>query len=346
MFKPDYPFDGVPETGTTMEVAPGVFWLRMPLPFKLDHINLWLLEDGDGWTIVDTGIANDDVKAAWQQIEGLHFTDAHPVKRVIVTHFHPDHMGLAGWLTERYGVAMTATLSEWTYARMLHADTPEVLLPEFTKFYHAAGFDEELITEVSGRAGRYPKAVSSIPTSFFRVLEGDDISINGRDWRVIIGRGHAPEHMCLYCEELNVLISGDQILPRISPNVSIWPQEPEADPLALYLDSMNNFRHLPADTLVLPSHDWPFRGILERLDDLEHHHEERLDETLTACAEPASGVDILNALFTRELDSHQLFFAVGESLAHAHHLVTQGRAVRVTGEDGVHRFKVCLESGD
>jgi len=339
MFKPDYPFEGVPSTGTTMEVAPGVFWLRMPLPFRLNHINLWLLEDNDGWTIIDTGIATDDVKVAWEQIETLHFSDAKPVKRVIVTHFHPDHMGLAGWLTTRYGVMMTATLSEWAFARMLHADTPDVLLPGFTSFYHAAGFDDELIKEVSGRAGRYPKAVSPIPTSFVRVLEGDDIKINGRNWTVIVGRGHAPEHMCLYCEEIGVLISGDQILPRISPNVSIWPQEPEADPLAQYLSSMDKFRHLPKDTLVLPSHDWPFRGLLERLDDLAQHHHQRLDETLAICAQPASGVDILKSLFTRELDSHQLFFAVGESLAHARHLVTQGRAERITNADGVHRFK-------
>jgi glyoxylase-like metal-dependent hydrolase (beta-lactamase superfamily II) len=338
MFKPDYPFDGTPETGTTMEVAPGVHWLRMPLPFALNHINLWLLEDDDGWTIVDTGINSDEVKAAWQQIEAQHFTDERPVKRVIVTHFHPDHMGLAGWLCERYGVMMTATLSEWSFARMLHSDTPDVLLPGFSKFYHAAGFDDELIKEVSGRAGRYPKSVTPIPTSFVRVLEGDTISINGKKWTVIIGRGHAPEHMCLYCDDLNVMISGDQILPRISPNVSIWPQEPEADPLAQYLGTMDNFRHLPKDTLVLPSHDWPFRGLHERLDDLAEHHGERLDETLAICKEPSTGVDILKGLFTRKLDSHQLFFAVGESLAHAHHLVTQGRAKRVTDDSGVHRF--------
>ncbi len=277
MFKPDYPFRGVPETGETLEVAPGVFWLRMPLPYKLDHINLWLLEDGDGWTIIDTGIATNEVKAAWEQIETLHFSSSRPVKRIIVTHFHADHMGLAGWLADRYGVMMTATLSEWSYARMLHADTPEILLPGFTRFCHAAGLDHEAIKAVSGRAGNYARVVSLVPTSFVRVLEGDGISINGRNWQVIVGRGHSPEHMCLYCDDLKVLISGDQVLPRISPNVSIWPQEPKADPLAQYLHSMDKFRHLPEDTLVLPSHDWPFHGLLGRLDDLSVHHEQRLE---------------------------------------------------------------------
>jgi len=338
MFKPDYPFEGVPETGTTMEVAPGIHWLRMPLPFALNHINLWLLEDGDGWTIVDTGIATDEVKEAWLVIADTHFTEQKPLKRVIVTHFHPDHMGLAGWLCERFDVPLTATLSEWTYARMLSMDTPETLSDGFHAFYRAAGFDDEMIKSVNGRVGRYGKIVSRVPTELNRVLEGDDISINNRGWRVIVGTGHAPEHMCLYCDDLKVLISGDQILPRISPNVSIWPQEPEGDPLALYLSSIYKFRDLPGDTLVLPSHDWPFRGLIERLDDLAGHHVERLNDTHAACKEPSSGVDILKVLFTRELDSHQLFFAVGESLAHAHHLVAQGRMTRTTDDDGVHRF--------
>jgi len=339
MFKPDYPFEGVPETGTTMEVAPGIHWLRMPLPFALNHINLWLLEDGDGWTIVDTGIATDEVKEAWLTIAGTHFTESKPLKRVIVTHFHPDHMGLAGWLCERFDVPLTATLSEWTYARMLSMDTPETLSDGFHAFYRAAGFDDEMIKAVNGRVGRYGKIVSRVPTELNRVLEGDDISINNRNWRVIIGTGHAPEHMCLYCDDLKVLISGDQILPRISPNVSVWPQEPEGDPLALYLSSIDKFRTLPGDTLVLPSHDWPFRGLIERLDDLAHHHVERLNDTHDACKQPSTGVDILKCLFTRELDSHQLFFAVGESLAHAHHLVTQGRVTRTTDGNGVHRFR-------
>ncbi len=338
MYTPDYPFEGEPAAGETIEVAPGVLWLRMPLPFKLNHINLWLLDDGDGWAIVDTGVASDDIKVAWQAIEDRHFKDK-PPSRVIVTHYHPDHVGLAGWLCERYGVGLSMTLGEWTQARLSSLETAESRGPGYREFYRATGFDEAMLALVDGRAGSYKRLVSAVPGSFLRLFEGDEIDIGGRAWRLIVGQGHAIEHACLYCEDLGVLISGDQILPKITPNVSVGPQEPFADPLGLFLSGLDKFAGLAADTLVLPSHNWPFRRLAERLDDMRAHHEERLEATMVACAEPATGVDILKHLFTRELDNHQLFFAVGESLAHVHHLVATGRAERMIGADGVHRFR-------
>jgi len=339
MSEPDYPFDGTPDIGTTMEVASGVHWLRMPLPFKLDHINLWLLEDGDRWTIVDTGIWRDEVMEAWQTIAAARFTDAKPLKRVIVTHFHPDHVGLAGWLCERFDVPLWMTLTEWTFGRMTRADAPEVLQENFEKFYRASGFDDEMIKAVEGRAGRYGRIVSPIPAAMRRLWDGEVFKIGDNSWRVIVGTGHAPEHACLYCKDLNVLISGDQVLPRITPNVAVWPQEPEANPLDLYLKSLDRFRDLPEETLVLPSHDWPFRGLSGRIDYLTDHHEERLVDTLAACEDVVDGVGVLRRLFTRKLDDHQLFFAIGESLAHVHHLIGQGRVQRETGADGIHRFR-------
>lgn len=332
-----YVFDGEPETGHIREVAPGVHWLRMPLPFKLDHINLWLLEDGDGWTVIDTGIARDEVKAAWEEIIARHF-GRRPLKRVIVTHFHPDHMGLVGWLTGRFGVGLWASSGEWAFARMLSLDSDEAFKDTFHHFYHAAGFDDGLLEAVSERGNPYAARVSPIPVSYRRLRDGEAVDIGGRSWRVIVGAGHSPEHVCLFSDQLGVLISGDQILPRISPNVSVWPQEPEADPLALFLDSLDLFRPLPAGTLVLPSHDWPFVGLHRRLDELAHHHDGRLDETLAACAEPRTGVDVLERLFDRDLDRHQLFFAIGESLAHLHFLEGRGRIERSRRPDGVDLF--------
>ena len=334
----DYVFEGEPRAGELREVAPGVHWLRMPLPFKLDHINLWLLEDDDGWTIVDTGIALDDVKEAWERIFATRF-DGRPLKRVIVTHFHPDHMGLAGWLTERFGVPLWAPLAEWAFARMLSLDTGPGYAAGLRRFYAAAGFDEDMLAVIDRRGNSYSKRISTVPVALRRIRDSEAFPINGHDWRVIVGTGHAPEHACLFCADLGVLISGDQILPRISPNVSVWPQEPEADPLRLFLDSLTRFQPLPADTLVLPSHDWPFRGLHGRLDELAHHHDQRLEETLEICAEPRTGVEVLRRLFTRELDTHQLFFAAGESLAHLHHLMGQGRMDRTRRDDGVSLFR-------
>lgn len=338
MYTPDYPFDGEPAPGETVEVAPGVLWLRMPLPFKLNHINLWLLDDGDGWAIVDTGVARDDIIAAWQAIEDRHFRNK-PPSRVIVTHYHPDHVGLAGWLCERYGVGLSMTLGEWTQARLSSLETADSRGPGYREFYRAAGFDDQMLALVDGRAGHYGRLVSPVPGAYRRLFEGDEINIGGRAWRVIVGLGHAIEHACLHCDELGVLISGDQILPKITPNVSVAPQEPDADPLGLFLAGLTKFEGLADDTLVLPSHNWPFRRLAERLADMRLHHEERLEATMAVCAQPATGVEILKHLFTRELDNHQIFFAIGESLAHAHHLVATGRAERTTGDDGTLRFR-------
>lgn len=333
----DYVFDGQPETGDMREVAPGVHWLRMPLPFKLDHINLWLVEDGDGWTAVDTGIARDEVKEAWEQIFASRL-GGRPIKRVIVTHFHPDHMGLAGWLCERFALRLWATMGEWAFGRMLSLDSGALYRQAVYRFYQGAGFDDQLLEMVAGRGNPYAARVSPIPVSYRRLQGGETIDIGGGDWRVIVGTGHSPEHAGLFSEQLGVLISGDQILPRISPNVSVWPQEPEADPLALFLGSLDAFRSLPGETLVLPSHDWPFTGLHGRLDELAHHHDGRLAETLDICAQPRTGSDVLKGLFDRELDQHQVFFAIGESLAHLHYLEGQGRIERRRRDDGVILF--------
>jgi len=343
VYVPNYAYDAAPKPGGTVEVAPGVHWLRTALPFKLDHINLWLLqdndEDGDGWTIVDTGINRDEVRDAWKSVFADHFTDAKPLKRVIVTHFHPDHFGLAGWLTRRFRVPLWMPREEWTQARMLTLETSESSRGAFSRFYHAAGFDEEMMDAAKARAGRYARSVSRAPASFVRIADADEIVIGGRVWRTIVGTGHSPEHACLYSEELDVLISGDQVLPKISPNISVWPQEPEADPLALFLSSLDKLRGLGPDTLVLPSHNLPFRGLDGRIDDLQSHHAERLEATLGFCSEPVTGVQVLRQLFLRELDTHQLFFALGETLAHLHYLMGRGKVRRRRDADGVHLFQ-------
>jgi glyoxylase-like metal-dependent hydrolase (beta-lactamase superfamily II) len=333
-----YAFEGVPATAETREVAPGVHWHRMPLPFKLDHINLWLLEDGDGWTAVDTGIARPEVRDAWERIFATRLAGK-PLKRVIVTHFHPDHVGLAGWLRERTGAEVWMPLAEWAFARMLTLDQTDATHAAAVEFYRVAGFDAAQLAAANGRRGRYAQSVSPIPLAIRRYREGETIMVGGRGWRVIVGLGHSPEHACLWCGELKVLISGDQILPRISPNIAVWPHEPDANPLALYLESLGKFRGLPDDTLVLPSHDRPFRGLAWRLDELADHHRSRLQRTWDACAAPASGTDVLRNLFARELDSHQLMFAIGEALAHVHWLASEGALTRESRADGVRLFR-------
>lgn len=333
-----YAFDAPPQIGKPFLVAPGVFWLRMPLPFQLDHINLWLLEDHDGWTLIDTGLNNQATRDIWQRI----YTEelgGKPIVRVMATHFHPDHMGLAGMHCDHWGVSLWASLTGWLYSRTLCLDESEAMLEAHTRFYSRMGFDEDQMRTVRGRSMSYQERAGVPPAAVRRIRAGDEIDIGGRKWRTVLGEGHAPEHMSFFCEETGVLISGDQILPRISPAVGVWPQEPDADPLRLFLASLDNFRSLPENTLVLPSHGLPFRGLHYRLDQLARHHDLRLEDTLKACAQPTSSVELLQVLFRRPLDLHQMYFAVGESLAHLHYLMGQGKVSRATDPKGVDRFQ-------
>ena len=337
-----FPHGVAPAPGATVEVAPGVHWLRMPLPFALDHINLYLLDEGaDGWTIVDTGIDTAATRAIWEsQFAGT--LGGRPVARVIVTHFHPDHIGLAGWLTGRWPDApLWISETEWLFARMLSlAPEDDGARETRRRFYGRMGLDAESAASLVERPSAYPSRVSPIPQSFRRIAEGDTLMIGSRTWRVVVGRGHAPEHVCLHCPELGLLLSGDQVLPRISPNVSVWPNEPEADPLSHFLDSLERIREaVPPDVLVLPSHNLPFTGLHTRIDQLVRHHRLRLAAIEEACAAgPRSTAEIVPLLFRRALDTHQLGFAVGEALAHLHWLQSRGRLRAIDREDGVRLF--------
>ena len=333
----EFPFDQAPPPGTTREVAPGVFWLRMPLPFALNHINLWALRDGPGWTLIDCGLNSDATRNLWEQ----HFAGllaGAPVSRVLVTHFHPDHTGLAGWLTRRLDAPLWMSESEYLMAHVSYGELPGHRREDGLALWRRHGLDVQREDSMRALKHSYRRGIAEPPASFRRVLDADLIDIGGREWRVIMGYGHAPEHAALYCDELGVLISGDMVLPTISTNVSVWPEQPDADPLALFLRSLDRYAQLPADTLVLPSHGLPFRGLRVRAAALRAHHEARLAEVLEACEEPASAAQIVPVLFRRVLDDHQMAFAMGEAIAHLNYLHQRGRLARQMQSDGVLRF--------
>jgi glyoxylase-like metal-dependent hydrolase (beta-lactamase superfamily II) len=327
-----YPFPEVPAPGTTTEVAPGIHWLSMPLPFALDHINLWLVEDGDGWTVIDTGIGNAATRALWEQIISK------AVKRVIVTHYHPDHAGNADWLCQRYGVELWMTQGEYLTAHAVRTSSAGYTTDAVLSVFRRNGLDEQRAAGMGGRGNRYAALVPEFPLSYRRIIEGDEIRIGKHTWRAMIGHGHAPEHLSLYSKALNTLIAGDMLLSTISTNVSVWSIDPEGDPLRLFLDSIARYRELPADMLVLPSHGKPFRGAHERVEQLERHHRERLGELMQSLQNPKSAAELLSVLFRRPLDAHQTFFAMGEAIAHLHYLYYAGRAKRARGDDGIMRY--------
>jgi len=334
----DHPWTTPPAPADVVTVAPGIGWLRMPLPFQLNHINLWLLEDGTGWTIVDTGVGLDDTRALWERVFATRL-GGRPVHRVLVTHFHPDHMGNAGWLTARWKSDLWCTQAEWLYAQLAWRSRGAADFEPRLAHYRRHGCGPEDLVQLGRRGNHYPGLVPEVTPEFRRIREGDSLAIGKRTFRVRTVRGHAPEHACLWDEAGGVLISGDQVLPKITTNVSVWPEQPWANPLRLYLDSLDRFQPMAPDTLVLPSHGLPFRGLHARLGQLRDHHAARLGEALDALVEPRSAAELVPVLFRRQLDSHQLSFALGEALAHLRLLEDEGRAVRVVDADGVYRFR-------
>jgi glyoxylase-like metal-dependent hydrolase (beta-lactamase superfamily II) len=335
----EYPTTEVPVPGTSVEIAPGVWWLRMLLPFALNHINLWLLEDGDGWTIVDTGLGDEATRAHWEQVFTARL-GGRPVRRVLVTHYHPDHAGNAGWLCRKFGVGLWMTQGEYLSAHAVRDLKAGYGVDMTLALYAANGVGGERYAAMTTRGNVYAAQVTELPASFHQLFDGDRLSIGGRDWRVIVGYGHAPEHASLYCAESNTLISGDMLLPKISTNVSVWSVDPLGNPLKRFLDAIERYRDLPADVLVLPSHGLPFRGAHARVAELSAHHDARFAELEAACSGGArSAADLLEVIFPRKLDVHQMFFAMGEAIAHLHWLHEAGRMEREVGTDGVARFR-------
>ena len=286
-----HPWPEPPEGGASIEVAPGIRWIRMPLPFQLNHITLWLLEDGDGVTVVDTGVGLPPTRALWEGFFAGELRER-PIRRVLVTHFHPDHIGNADWLAQRFGVELWCPQAEWLMAQLAWQGMGGNETEKRLNHYRRHGVPEAQVEAFRGRGNHFRQLVPSVAPDFRAVREGDVVTIGGRAWHAFTVMGHAPEHACLFSPEANVLISGE-----------------------------------------------PFRGLHRRLDYLQHHHDERLSETIDALAEPRTAHDLVPVLFRRQLDAHQLGFAIGETVAHLHFLEAQGHASLVVGEDGIHRFR-------
>ena len=334
--QPLYPFPEPPAGGTMCEVAPGVCWVRMPLPFALEHINLWLLADQGSWTIVDCGFGVPATRALWEAIFAQHLGSL-PVSRIAVTHFHPDHFGAAAWLADLWQAPVLMTAPEFAAAQAWHrAQDP------FTREAHLSMFERHglRLADAGGlpRENLFRRGVPDIPARITPLVDGQILTVGGRDWRVVTGHGHSPEHAALFCSELGVLIAGDMVLPRISTNVSVQPHLPDADPLGQFLASLARYADLDAETLVLPSHGLPFYGLRDRVGALARHHAARLEELHSECRVPRTSAEVMPVIFKRKLDAQQTFFAMGETLSHLNWLRARGQLARERGADGIYRF--------
>ena len=336
----DYPFDAPPARGQAREVAPRMFWLRMPLPFALDHINLWLLKEADSITQIDCGYGDAATRELWTE----HFKttlDGRPITRIVATHCHPDHLGNAKWLSDRFGAAVAMTEAEFLAAHAIIDQRATHGVTDTCALFRRHGMSDDHVTALAARGNHYKNGVPEAPQHFERLISGDAFSAGGTTWRVIPGFGHSPEHAALHAQERGVLIAGDMLLPKITTNVAVWPVEPDGDPLARFLNSLTAFELLPPDTLVLPWHGLPFRGISLRVAQLRAHHAARLNELAEAVVSaqaPQSAADVIPVLFRRPLDMQQRFFAMGEAIAHLNHLWHAGRIKRVIEPDEAIRF--------
>lgn len=338
----DYPYADHPTPGTTQEVAPGVRWLTMPMGGSLNHINLYLLEDRDGWWVVDTGLSLPQTEQLWREIFAREL-GGRPVVGVICTHMHPDHVGQAKMITDTFLCPLYMTRAEYYQARAFSGNGPSHQSSWVGReFYLRAGMPAEFLDalrrqwEARSSAGM---SMPEMPAGYRRLEHGDNLSIGGQEWLVVVGSGHSPEHACLYCPALKILISGDQILPVITSNVSVHPTEPEANPLKDWMESHDRLLKLPSDLLVLPAHNLPFYGVRERLRALIGHHEDRMLAIEEHCVEPALAKDLLPVLFARKLDARQMMMALGEAIAHLHLLMHRNRIERTLHEDGCYRFR-------
>lgn len=337
-----YPYDEHPPPGTTVEVAPGVRWLTMPMGGSLNHINLYLLEDEDGWWVVDTGLPTPEIRELWLEVFEREL-GGRPVKGVVCTHMHPDHVGQAGTITEHFRCPLYMTRGEYFQARAFSGNGPGYQSSWIgQEFYLRAGMPEDFLESLRRQWQQRESSgmtIAELPVGYRRLEDGDVLSIGERHWHVVVGSGHSPEHACLYCPSLKILLSGDQILPVITSNVSVHPTEPEANPLKDWMDSHDRFLELPPDLLVLPAHNLPFYGIRERLRALISHHEDRMLAVEERCVEPALAKDLLSVLFARELDPRQSMMALGEAIAHLHLLMHRNRIERTLHEDGRYRYR-------
>ncbi len=342
----EYPFQAPRPDGSVVEVAPGVLWARIGMPLALNHINVWLLRGDDGWTLVDTGLPTDETRALWEHIVAGQL-GGEPVRAVVCTHFHYDHAGLASWMTERFGVPLYMSLGEFLMMRALGDATASVPHPEERRFIARSGMPDERAERLFEALRRDPYLPPRL-AQFRRLRGGDVLAIGPRRWKVIIGEGHSPEHVCLYSAQDRLLIGGDQLLPRITSNVMVNAFEPDGNPLAQWFDSLDRLERCAHDTLVLPSHQGVYRGLHTRVRQLREHHRQQLEEVLRIVGhgDGSTSYEVMLGLYPRLRDPEQDLLALGETAAHLAWLRERGALECRLDKDDAFRYKVTQAAGD
>ncbi|MEL6680090.1 MAG: MBL fold metallo-hydrolase [Pseudomonadota bacterium] len=333
-----FPFDAPPGPGEVTEVTQGILWARLPLPMTLDHVNVYILDDGDGWVVVDTGLNARRCREAWEALLDGPLTGK-PVTKVLLTHHHPDHLGLVGWFQAR-GAELITTRTAWLFGRMLTLDVQEEMTPESETFFLRAGMDpERLAKRKADRPFNFADVVHPIPLGFRRIKQDDRITLGGRDWTIHVGNGHAPEHATLWSED-GIVLAGDQVIPGISSNLGVYATEPDADPVGDWIESCTRLRALARpEHLALPGHKMPFTGVATRLSQLIDNHEMALPRLVDLLREPKRAVDCFPLLYKRSIGDGEYGLALVEAVGHLNHLLKRGLITREVGPDGAYLWR-------
>lgn len=334
-----YPYSDLPEPGLSIEITDGLRWLRMPLPGSLNHINLYLLEDIDGWFIIDTGLGTEQIQQLWLSIFKQEM-GGKPVKGIIVTHMHPDHIGQASWLIDQWQVPLHMTEGEFRQAQSVYRPATPDLRDSTLNFYRRFGLDSKAALERTEAWIGIQWPNSGVPSDYMKLQHGDELLIGKHCWRIIVGRGHSPEHACLFCPDLSILISGDQILPRITSNVSVYPGDPDREPMSQWLESLQAFFELPAATLVLPAHNTPFQGLHPRAQAIIEHHHANFRTLEQHCRETKTGLDLIPVMYRRTLNQFEWGLAIGECSAHLNYLFVKERLSRDLNDAGHYQYRL------
>lgn len=333
-----FPWSKPPSPGEVTEVAPGILWARMPLPFRLNHVNVWLIEEDDGWTVIDTGCATPEIYRLWDDLFAGPM-GGRAVKRVVATHGHVDHIGLTGWMVERFDSDFVGTFTEWMWARISHTHDVPRSDSAHREYLIRNGFAPADADELVHNRAEFMDLATPLPGFLTEIRGGDTIRLGSRKWQVIVTGGHAHEHASFHDPDSGILIAGDHLLPKISPVIAVYEMLPKADPLGDYLSSFAQFDGVADGTLILPSHGSPYIGIRERIAQLGEHHRERLEATAKFLAEPSTGLELSKKMFPKIEGVANIGFALGETLAHINHLVHLGVVADVSGEPGISRYK-------
>lgn len=330
------------EEGGVEQVAPGIWRITMPLPFALRWVNAYLLQGDGEYCLIDAGLATPDAEAF--MLQGLVAAGISPpqLSTMVLTHAHPDHIGLAGRFQQASGAPVFMLRMERQRMQGIWAAEDSQAVESVSTYYIKYGMPPEESALEKGAMAATRRLVT-VPQQVTSLEEGQQVRLAGELYEVIWTPGHADGHICLWRASDGVLIAGDHILPRISPNISLYPNS-RPNPLQDYLDSLKKVRDLPA-RLVLPGHGFPLTGLAARADELAKHHQERIEETMQIVAEVqgasgASTYQVAEGLFAGRLDSLQnRRFAFAEALAHLEYLRFEGRLM-YREEQGVVRYHV------